>query len=162
MQRSWRRSVLKGDKVYVFGGWIGGYLDTCDTFNLKSNEWKSIQKLPVATSGVTATLLNKMIVLSGFNMDSCYSYNDQSFSRCLKLPGYSQKIVCDRWILSGSMLYEYKMHAWIAHNARNSLTRNLLIYNVFKKGQYLYVIDNFGFLMRIDTKSKIFEKIGLK
>ena len=73
-------SALKNDKVYIFGGHNGSVLSTCDTFDLKTKEWKSITAIPQVSYGITAAMLGKDIILSGYHLNCCYSYNDSTFT----------------------------------------------------------------------------------
>ena len=154
-------SALKDNKVYIFGGWNGSVLSTCDTFDLKTREWKSITALPQASHQITAAILGKDIILSGNQLNCCYSYNDSTFTNILNLPINIFKIVCEGWIYTNSILYEnqYQISSkWTFHNV-TSWTNHLWTYCVFKKNQFLYFIDCSNNLMRIDTSLKKLEKI---
>ena len=156
-------SVLKNNKVYVFGGINNKkYLATCDTYNLLTAEWKSIHPLPNACNSMTASILNKNIILSGFQLDCCYSYNDSAYSNILKLPSTCYKILCEGWILARSILYENRQEdnlVWINHNITTIWNECLWTWAVFKKQNYFYVIDTKNSLMRIDIQQKVLEKI---
>ena len=156
-------SVLKDDKVYVFGGHTLGPTAECNLFSLKTKEWRSIPALPLACHQVTAALLNKTIILSGFQMNCCCAYDDLGFTDVLRLPAMCQKIVCEGWIAANSILYENKENnvlKWVAHNVDNPLSTPLRVFCIFKKGYFLYFIDYSNSLMRIDTRMKRIEKIG--
>ena len=81
-------STLKNNKVYIFGGYIGNSTpaNTCEVFDLTTKEWKSITPLPQASYYITAAILNNDIILSGYHLSSCYSYNDSTFTSILDLP----------------------------------------------------------------------------
>ena len=88
-------SVLKNNKIYIFGGINNRiYLATCDTFNLLTKEWESIHPLPQVCNSMTAAMLNKDIIVSGYQIDCCYLYNDSVYSSILKLPSMCYKILC--------------------------------------------------------------------
>ena len=156
-------SVLKDNKVYVFGGYNkNNFLATCDTFNLLTKEWKSIHPLPQECNSMTAAILNKDIALSGYQIDCCYSYNDSVYSRILKLPSACYKILCEGWILAKSMLYENLQDdnlLWINHKINTIWDESLWTYTVFKKQYYFYFIDTNNSLMRLDIKKKVLERI---
>ena len=153
-------SVLQDNTVYIFGGCNGPALDSCETFNLQTKEWRSFQSLPMACHSLTAAILNQEIIVSGYNMNSCYSYNGSDFKSILALSsGY--KVVCEGWILVNSVLYENEEGSnskWKTHNVI-SWGHYLSIFNVFKKDHFFYFIDDSNSLMRIDTKLKKLETI---
>ena len=156
-------SALKDNKVYIFGGHNGSRNPTneCEIFDLKTKVWKSITALPQVTSCITAAMLGKDIILSGYQLSCCYSYNDSAFTSILTLPAGVYKIVCEGWIYANSLLYENQDQIpsnWTIHNVI-SWENHLLTYCVFKKNQFLYFIDSRSYLMRINTKLKKLEKI---
>ena len=155
-------SVLKNNKVYIFGGYNGVVLNTCDTFDLNTKEWKSITALPQASDRITAAILGKDIILSGYELNCCYSYNDSTFTSILNLPVKVYKFVCEGWIYANSILYENQDQSsskWTSHNVI-SWNNYLWVFCVFQKNQFLYFIDISNCLMRIDTKLKKLEKIA--
>ena len=156
--------VLKNSKVYLFGGSNGNSLSKCDYFDLEIKDWKSTNSLPKASDSVTATLWNEEIILSGYNLNCAYSYNESVYTSILFLPENITKIVCEKWIFANSILYENQEDnnaKWIIHNISESWDRRLCIYSIFKKKEYLYFIDDAYNLMRIDTKLKKLENIKL-
>ena len=155
-------SALKDNKVYIFGGHNGTVMNTCDTFDLKTKEWKSITELPQGSHSITAAMLGKDIILSGYNFSCCYSYNDSTFTSILTLPANIFKIVCEGWIYANSILYENQdqiSSKWTSHNVI-SWCQHLWVYCVFQKNQFLYFIGGMNSLMRIDTKLKKLEQIA--
>ena len=159
--KSYGGSVLKNNKVYIFGGWnLSGMLDSCEIFDLGTKKWKPIHKLPQVSSNNTASLLNTDIVISGYHLDYLYLYNDSAFVRKLPLKANTYKIVCGKWIIVNCNLYEYEESnsQWIIHNI-NTWGNSLLTYTTFKKNQYIYFIDGSNQLARIDTIEKKLEII---
>ena len=157
-------STFKDDKIYIFGGSSTGSdkLNSCKTYDLKQNKWKSINSLPVPCFQMMAAVVDDVIILSGAQIDCCYSYNDSAFSNILKLPSGLGKIVCEGWIFCKSILYENKdenLDNWVSHHVENTWNYPLLVSTTFKRGQYFYFIDKEDSLMRIDTELKRFEKI---
>ena len=155
-------SVLKADKVYIFGGYDGNAMNSSDMYDLKTKEWKSIAALPQASYYVTAALIGDQIIVSGYQMDSCYHYNDSGFQNVLKLAASVNKLVCEGWIFFNSVLYENKdenVSRWTTHNVQNPWNTWLCIYTGFKKGEFIYFIDYSRLLIRIDTKLKKLEEI---
>ena len=151
------------NKIYIFGGYNG---ESCElesvAFDLRIREWKTIHALPKASDYMTAAVLNKYIILSGCNLNCCYSYDDSAYKNILSLPESCVKVVCDRWILADSVLYEYQKGYslnWIRHNIYGSHTDSLLTFSVFKKNQYFYFITHDNSLMRIDTMAKTLERM---
>ena len=151
-------SVLKDDKVYMFGGYNEIALRTCHVYDFKLNDWKQIDPLPKASTRMTAALIGKDIILSGLLVGCCYSYNDFGFTNIIDLPENSNKVVCEGWILCESILYEIDgndISKWTRHNVTFSWDDGLLISAVFKRGKFIYFIDRSSMLNRIDTKRKI-------
>ena len=156
-------SALKDNKVYIFGGYNKTVMNTCHAFDLNTKEWKLITALPQASYSITAALLGKDIILSGYQLNCCYSYNDSTFTSILNLPPSNYKIVCEGWIYSNSILYENQDQIpskWSSHNTI-SWNAYLWTYCVFKHRQFLYFIDCGNNLMRIDTKLKKLERIDI-
>ena len=157
-------SVKKNNKVYIFGGHERDEipLNTCNAYDLKAKKWKAITPMPKASFGITAAILDYGIILSGYHLDCCYFYSHSTFLSILNLPDCC-KVVCEGWIFTKSTLYENQggnIYNWTSHNVNFSWNRYLWTYCVFKKNQYLYFIDNYGDLMRIDTKAKKLDKIA--
>ena len=73
-------TVLKNNKIYLFGGHNGAAMNSCETFNLESKEWKPIHELPKPSYGVLAANLNNEIILSGYHHDCLYSYNNSVYT----------------------------------------------------------------------------------
>ena len=154
-------SVLKDNKVYIFGGHNGGYLNTSSTYDLLLKEWKSISPLPLDCICMTAALIGKDIILSGLQMGCCYAYNDLLFTSVVELPMGKQKIVCEGWIFCDSILYENRdenVSRWTRHNVNYPWNNLLFIQTTFKKGKFIYFIENTSCLIRIDTESKKLER----
>ena len=155
-------SALKNNKVYIFGGINGVFLKSCDTYDLMTKEWSSIAALPQASNSITAATFGKDIILSGYHMSCCYSYNDLTFTNILNLPENKDKIICEGWIYSNSILYKNQdqcLSKWTSYNVI-SWNNYLWVFCVFKKGQFLYFIDSNDSLMRIDTNLMRVEKIN--
>ena len=155
---------LKEDKVYIFGG-TSNYVivNSCETFDLKLKEWRSINVLPKACTHVTAAVLNNEIILSGRQLNCCYSYNNSIFTSILPLTGDCYKLVCEGWIFAKSILYENKESnnsKWVSQNINHPWNSVLCTYTSCKKGSYFYFIDISNSLIRIDTKLKKLEKIA--
>ena len=154
-------SILKDNKVYLFGGWNGNEMNTCDYFNLQTREWKSIHALPQPSGGITASILNKEIILAGYKHECLYSYNESVYTNALVLPKGKMKLVYEGWIFVHSTLYENKEEnntKWIVHNINLPWSDKLYVYSIFKQKDYLYFIDTKKSLMRINTRLKILEK----
>ena len=156
------RSAVRNNKIYIFGGQNGRDMKTCDTFDLKTKEWRSITALPQSSQNITAAVLNNDIILSGYAMGCCYSYNDSTYTNILNLPASAYKLVCEGWIYTNSILYENEdqsLSKWTTHNAIE-WNYYMWTYCAFKKNQYIYFIDKSNLLIRIDTKLKKVESIG--
>ena len=151
-------------QIYLFGGYNDNMkLKTCEVFNLETNQWgRSPHLLPKVSEGITAAVLNGNIILSGFDLNCCYSYDNTAFTSILELPGEKYKVVAEGWIFVNSVLYENtegNNYRWVKHRIDNSWDNCLLVYSVFKKGDYFYFIDHYNFLMRIDTKAKVLVRV---
>ena len=162
-KRSFCGSALKDNKVYIFGGGSedSNLTTSCAIFDLKVNEWKFITVLPQASSGTVAAIVGKDIILSGYHLNCCYSYDDSTFSNILNLPEKVYKIVCDGWIYTNSILYENQDQIasnWNSYPV-NPWNYSLWTYCNFKKNQFIYFIDSSNCLMRIDTRLKKVERI---
>ena len=156
-------SVLKDSKVYVFGGGDPLSLNTCDTYDLKTKEWKLISPLPVPCFYITTVLLDKAIILSGQHMNCCYSYDDYTYKNILNLVASQHKIVFEGWILCGSILYENhdkSLSKWTSHKVDYSINTYLIVSTTFKNKQHLYFITQNSVLVRLDTNLKKLEIIN--
>ena len=102
-------------------------------FYLKIREWKSINVLPKAYYRITAAIIGNNIILSGYHLNCYYSYNDSTFSSILNLQEKVNKIVCEGWIYTNSMLYEDQIASkWSSYTA-NPWDQSLLAYCIFKR-----------------------------
>ena len=158
-------SVFKNQKVYIFGGYYKSALRSCEMFDLKNREWSETHLLPQASHAITAACLNKEIILSGYELNCCYSYNDSNFTNVLNLPQSCYKLIAEGWIFAKSILYENQEEnnlKWIAQNISNYWGAYLWTFNVFRKDRFLYFIDVKNSLMRIDTGLKKLEKVDFK
>ena len=158
-------SVFKNEKVYIFGGYHSSALRSCEMFDLKNREWSETHLLPQASHAITAACLNKEIILSGYELNCCYSYNDSNFTNVLNLPQSCYKLIAEGWIFAKSILYENQEEnnlKWIAQNISNYWGAYLWTFNVFRKDRFLYFIDVKNSLMRIDTGLKKLEKVDFK
>ena len=129
-------SILKDDKVYLFGGYNGNDMNTCDYFNLQTREWKSIHALPQPSGGITASILNKEIILAGYKHECLYSYNESVYTNALVLPKSKTKLVYEGWIFVHSTLYENVEEnniKWIVYNINHPWSDGLYVYSIFKK-----------------------------
>ena len=154
--------VLKDNKIYSFGGFDGSSLNTCEAFDFNTKEWNSIHELPQASYYNNATLLRNNIIITGYYFKCAYSYNDSVFTNILNLKSYTCSVACEGWILQNSILYENQeqdLLKWTPYNINNPWNAVLLIGATFKRNNYIFFIDGYSFLMRIDTKMKILEKI---
>ena len=156
--------VLKEKKIYIFSKsdsqWESEQF--CSQFDLQTREWTPIQRMPEKCQGITAALLNQDIIITGYELDSCYLYNESGYCKYMKLPSYKNKLICDGWILADSYLYELdKMTLkWRHYGVSNIWDKSLVINAVFRKKDYFYFIDLEYSLMRINIISKTVEKIS--
>ena len=104
-----------------------------------------ITELPQGCHCITAAVLDKTIILSGYEMKCCYSYNDSAFTSILTLPADTYKFVCEGWIYTNNTI------SWNDY---------LFINCAFKKNQYIFFIDRTNLLLRIDTALKRVEKVA--
>ena len=84
-------------------------------------------------------------------MSKVYSYNDVNYTPILTLQK-SIKFICEKWLLTSSVLYEFidlKRDIWIGHSIswKESHIRSQIGY---RKGPFIYFIENTEKLMRID------------
>ena len=164
-QRRWSAgSVLKENKVYIFGGLNEQSVDMCETYDLIMREWNSIDPLPKKLEQITAGLIDMHIIFSGLYSDCCYSYKDSVYYNILGLPAEKNKVVCEEWILCDSVLYKNRngnIFNWTRHDMDNPWDRALCIYTTFKKGKYIYFIDVKPCLMRINTELKTLRRVSV-
>ena len=154
-------SVLKNNKIYIFGGYNGSDLASCETFDLKTKQWGLIQNLPKSSRVMMASLCwNNNIILSGYFLSCLYMYNDLVFAKILNLPVNINKIVVENWIFVDKTLYEYEeikdglIIIWSIQN------NGLWIYTAFKKQYFIYFIDASNQLMRFNAKTRKIEIIN--
>ena len=103
-----------------------------------------------------AALYGKDIILSGYHLSNCYTYNGSKFTSLFNLLPSKSKIVCEGWVYSNGILYEnHENNAskWSSHNV-TAWDTWLWVYSVFQKNKFIYFIDSDSSLMRIDTTLK--------
>ena len=98
--------VFKNNKIYSLGGHNGSPLNTCEIFDLKTKEWKSIHNLLANSDHNSGTLLRNNIIITGYHFSCAYSYNDVVFTNILNLKSKTYSVACEGWILQNSILYE--------------------------------------------------------
>ena len=155
--------VQNKNQVYLFGGYDPNPSITCDAFDIRSEIWKSITPLPTPCAHMMAGIIDKDIILSGYHMDCCYSYDDSVYTRIINLQANQHKLVFDGWVMCNDELYECKngiIEDWKRYYVDNSRINVLLISGSFKKGAYIYFIDETNWLMRLNTKIKKLEQVG--
>ena len=129
-------TVLKNNKIYMFGGFNGSNVNICQYYDLQTKDWKSIHSLLKTSHGVSAAILNKEIILSGYNDNCLYSYNELAYTSILPLPENTHKLICEGWVFANSILYENKEQnnsKWISANISNTWNSYLWVYSIFKK-----------------------------
>ena len=151
-------SVCKRDKVYVFGGFNGKRLEKSESFDLIEKTWKNEQNLPKPSGGNTAGLIGNVIIVSGFNLAKLYAYRKGVYSEVLDLPAEKYKIVCNGWVLTSSYLFQYtksREKPWISHKLNPVLQDvGLDIFTTFYRKEFIYFIDFFDVVWRINTATK--------
>ncbi|OMJ67178.1 hypothetical protein SteCoe_35731 [Stentor coeruleus] len=102
--------------VYVFGGYSGKNLDSCEKFDIKIEKWKSIANMPLARSAFSAIVYNECIYMTGDskNLDKYNPKTDtyESFKDILPEPaGYSSLACIDDtlYVIQNALCYEINL-----------------------------------------------------
>lgn len=102
--------------VYVFGGYSGKNLESCEKFDLKTEKWKIIANMPLARSAFSAIVYNDCIYMTGDskNLDKYNPKTDtyESFKDVLPEPaGYSSLACIDDtlYVIQNSFCYEINL-----------------------------------------------------
>lgn len=161
VEKAQAASIYTNEKVYVFGGSFNKPSNTCYSFRLDYMQWEKIQNLPKATTATTAAVLENSIIVSGFDSDKVYSYNNVVFSPILDVPASVFKIVCEGWVLVNSKLFKNingDIRTWKEYSVE-WIGLPLLNYTTFKRKQYFYFLTESEKLCRINTRLKNVEII---
>jgi hypothetical protein len=96
--------------------------------------------------------------VSGFNLAKLYAYRKGVYSEVLDLPAEKYKIVCNGWVLTSSYLFQYtksREKPWISHKLNPVLQDvGLDIFTTFYRKEFIYFIDFFDVVWRINTATK--------
>lgn len=154
-------SVYKNGKVYIFGGFFNRPSNSCYAYELKANSWEKIQNLPQVTAAATAAVLENSIIVSGYDSDKVYAYNELKFSSIFDVPACTYKVICEGWVLLESKLYQNingGIRAW-EENSVKWRGEALLNYATFKRKHYIYFFTDSEKLYRINTQVKDVELV---
>lgn len=157
-------SVFKNGKIYVFGGRTSkvSFTNSSKTYEITLDKWTDIHSLPSSCGATSASVMNNEILITGFHFDKVYEYNDSSYFSVLDVHGDEYKLMCDGWIVTPSILFENEKNnnsTWKTHVISTKL-EYLCVHTTFKRGRYIYFLDRRVELWRIDTVSKVTERVN--
>ena len=164
--RGFGSAVYKSGIVYIFGGCeriFGTPFSSCKMLEISTKVWMNISSLPVQICFSTATISNGMIIVTGFQSDKIFAYENDIFSPILNLQANTYKMVCEGWVVTQSTLYEsqsIKNNKWEAYSIAWE-SSYFLMPTSFRKNQFIYFINGgSNTLWRIDTQLKALNKMG--
>ena len=138
-------------------------LSSCKAFEIANRMWINISSLPIHTLCSTATISNDMIIVTGYQSDKLFAYENDIFSPILTLQSLTYKMVCESWVVTRSTLYEsqnIKNDKWKAHGI-NWTTSFFWMPTSFRKSQFIYFISgSSNTLWRINTQLKTLNEIA--
>ena len=104
-----------------------------------------------------------MIILTGYESAKIFAYENDIFSPLLSLQARAYKMVCERWVVTKSSLYESqtsKNDKWEVHGI-NWTDSFFWMPTSFRKSQFIYFISNSSnTLWRINTQLKTLNEIA--
>ena len=153
---------LYGESVYSFGGYNDLPKKECKKYDLKKNEWKSIQSLPEANLDTSASVLNIKIIVTGSQSSSIFIYNPilnffSTFQH--QFPKFREKFTIRNWIVCfKDYLYEIdEDEQLIRHQKIEESGGNYNSSATFKREKHIYFVLNRSRIFRINTELKSFE-----
>ena len=155
--------ICKDNKVYVFGGHEGNvYISTCQIYLISERVWINIQNLPQPFGHNTASIMNNVIVLTGNQTEKVYSYDDVEFVSIMTLQANTYKIICEKWIVTPTKLYENKSKVGFEWESCHIswISCNLWVFNTFRKDNFIYFICANAELWRVNINAKKVEKVS--
>ena len=144
--------------AYVINGY--GHLKANEAYNIVTKEWTKIACCPVdwhANSG--GVILNK-ICITALSESNAYIYDPTTnqYSAQFKIPGNNWKPVGSGFILTNSCMFQvqgidlnnWKTIQYVSGTPDFSSYQG--ISHVFKRGRYLYAIEQYYNIWQIDTE----------
>ena len=145
------------DTVYM----ISGYFNPCnEAYNTITKQWSKIAPCPVFANHYSGGLILDKICITNYLESNAYIYNPKTnnYTVQMKLPGGGWKPVGHGHILTNDCMYQlqgndtnnWKIIQYVNGAPRFNAYQG--ISNVFKKGKYLYAIDDLFCVWQIDIE----------
>lgn len=154
--------TVKEGIIYIFGGSNSTIpLVSCQSYNLNLNNWVKLGNLPIASHRTSASCVNGLIYITGFQMPFILQYDekDNSYSPILNLVENDWKYVFENFIVSTNYLYaQDDQNNWNRYPA-SWTGSNLAVFGSFNRGHFIYFMANKDKLFRINTKEKTLEQV---
>ena len=68
-------SIFFKGNIYLFGGYSSATLVSCEKYSLEARTWQYIDPLPIPAHVTMASQVGDLILVSGYQLASVYSYN---------------------------------------------------------------------------------------
>jgi Kelch motif len=103
--------VYHNNSVYCFGGVKNKKLDEAEKYNLASDTWEKLSKIPKQCSNISCSLYQNSILFTGQGVDNLYLYDiaRNKYFKCAKFESKSRKLVfaCEKiYLFESGKLHE--------------------------------------------------------
>jgi hypothetical protein len=165
IDRDGAASVLKDEKVFIFGGIHTNEEDLklCQFFDMKLNSWHDLPDLPIKSHANTASLLHHSIVLTGFHLDGVYRFDGTSYVNLIKIQSVTFKYLFDEWVIDGKSIFKlenFNHNLWVSFNCDKELKLGWLsCLSGFRRGKFVYFVEEINGVLRLDTENKKVEVV---
>jgi hypothetical protein len=157
-------SIYKEGRIYLFGG---SKNNSSYYFDLGQQNWKSISSSPKDGGWSTACLVGNTILITGYNYNGLYSYDDKTNQYALvnsNIEGKA-KYAMHGWIISDAKkLYkidETKRYNCQSFSVNVAIEYDLLIYSSFLYNNFIYFLYNTDQLYRINRRKSTIEIVSI-
>lgn len=166
IERDGAGSVCKDNKVFIFGGIHTNIedLQLCQYYDISLQTWHELCPLPKKSHANTATLIDDLVILTGFHLNGIYLFDGTSYTNLVSLQENSFKHLFGRWAIDGKTIYkseDIRHNLWVSFNCEVQLKLGwLCCFSGFRNKKFIYFVEESNGILRLDTEQNKIEVIG--
>ena len=162
-KRRFHAAIVYNDFAYLFGGFNGlASLSSCERLDVKNRAggWEFTFPLPQSSHCNMASIINKIIFISGYHISRVSAFDGEKYQISLSLEQNQYKILMGNFIIVNGFLYELLDDGWrrFEQNAVNPTHPSM--YQVAKHGEHYYCHENSGRLIRLNANTRVVDTCG--
>ena len=166
IERDGAGSVYKDNKVFIFGGIHTNVedLQLCQYYNISLQTWHELSPLPMKSHANTASLIDDLVILTGFHLNGIYLFDGSCYSNLVSLQENSFKHLFGRWAIDGKAIYkseDISNNLWVSFNCEVQFKLGwLCCFSGFRNKKFIYFVEESNGILRLDTEQNKIEVIG--